>query len=73
MILNPLPFQGQLEEISSQLQMLREQVNPHSELGEALDVVIHKLEPFFGNVVFSEPVSENELRGFRSYLSGMKL
>ena len=72
-MIRPLPFQDQLEEISSQLQMLREQVNPHSELGEALDVVIHKLEPFFGNVEFSEPIPASDLRGFRSYLSGMKL
>lgn len=72
-MISPLPFQDVLEEISSQLTMLREQVNPHSELGEAIDVCIHKLEPFFNNVEFSEPVPISDLQGFRSYLSGMKL
>jgi hypothetical protein len=67
MTINPLPFQEQLLEITSQMDMLLDLVNPDSELAEALESAKHQLEPFYGTTEWKEPVS------FSSFLRGMKL
>ena len=71
--IHPLPFQEELLQILSQLRQLRTDVHPESDLAEALDRTEAILEPFAGNVEWTEPVAIEAFQHFRSYLSGMKL
>ena len=69
--LNPLPFQFEIEDLFNQMQILRERMNPDSELAEALDRCSAILEPHFNNVSWQEPVDLD--CEFRKVMRGMKL